>query len=43
MAQDIELRRYTEFELFAGADLALSQTYGVSTPINKELYERIKS
>jgi 2-dehydropantoate 2-reductase len=43
MAQDIEARRHSEVELFAGAVLTLSKKYGVATPVNKELYERIKS
>lgn len=42
MRQDMEARRYSEVELFAGAVLELGNKYGVSTPVNKELYDRIK-
>lgn len=42
MRQDMEARRYSEAELFAGAVLELGKKYGVPTPVNKELYDRIK-
>jgi 2-dehydropantoate 2-reductase len=42
MAQDVEARRYSEVELFAGTVLELANKYGVATPVNKELYDRIK-
>ncbi|MFC9597553.1 ketopantoate reductase family protein [Peribacillus butanolivorans] len=42
MAQDIEARRYSEVELFAGTILKLGEKYGVPTLVNKELYDRIK-
>lgn len=41
MAQDMEARRYSEIELFAGTVLKLGEKYGVSTPINKILYDRV--
>jgi len=41
MAQDVEAKRYSEVELFSGTVLKLGEKYGVSTPINRELYERI--
>lgn len=42
MAQDMEARRCSEVELFAGAVLELGKKYGVSTPVNQDLYQRIK-
>jgi 2-dehydropantoate 2-reductase len=42
MGQDMEARRYSEVELFAGTVLQLGRKYGISTPVNKELYGRIK-
>jgi 2-dehydropantoate 2-reductase len=42
MAQDVEAARYSEVELFAGTVLKMADKYGVSTPINKELFNRIK-
>ena len=41
MAQDVEAKRPSEVELFAGTVLALGKKHGVPTPVNKELYERI--
>ncbi|MEH7377417.1 MULTISPECIES: ketopantoate reductase family protein [Bacillaceae] len=41
MAQDVEARRPSEVELFSGTVLKLADKYGISTPINKELYHRI--
>lgn len=43
MAQDVEAKRYSEVELFSGTVLKLGGKHGVSTPINQELYERIKA
>jgi 2-dehydropantoate 2-reductase len=42
MAQDIEASRRSEVELFAGTVIKLAEKYGVSTPVNKDLYDRIK-
>ena len=42
MRQDMEARRYSEVELFAGEVLELGKKYGISTPINRKLYDRIK-
>ncbi|MBI0579196.1 ketopantoate reductase family protein [Neobacillus cucumis] len=42
MAQDMEARRLSEVDLFSGAVLELGQKHGVSTPVNKDLYEKIK-
>jgi len=42
MRQDMEARRYSEVELFAGEVLELGEKYGVSTPVNRKLYEKIK-
>jgi 2-dehydropantoate 2-reductase len=41
MAQDVEARRPSEVELFSGTVLKMADKYGISTPINKELYHRI--
>lgn len=43
MRQDMEAKRFSEVELFSGTVLELGKKYGVSTPVNKELYDRIKS
>lgn len=42
MRQDVEARRYSEVELFAGTVLELGKKHGVATPVNQDLYERIK-
>jgi 2-dehydropantoate 2-reductase len=42
MRQDMEARRYSEVELFAGEVLKMGKKYDVSTPVNKMLYDRIK-
>jgi len=41
MAQDVEAKRPSEVELFAGTVIALGEKHGVPTPVNRELYERI--
>ena len=41
MAQDVEARRFSEVDLFAGTVLELGKKYGIPTPVNKELYDRI--
>lgn len=41
MAQDVEARRFSEVDLFAGTVLELGKKHGISTPVNKELYDRI--
>jgi 2-dehydropantoate 2-reductase len=43
MRQDLEAKRYSEVELFAGTVLALGKKHNLSTPINQEFYDRIKS
>lgn len=43
MAQDVEARRYSEVALFSGTVLELGKKYGVPTPVNKKLYDQIKS
>jgi 2-dehydropantoate 2-reductase len=43
MGQDMEARRYSEVELFAGTVLKLGKKYGVPTPVNKKLYDKIKA
>ncbi|GGH81378.1 2-dehydropantoate 2-reductase [Pullulanibacillus pueri] len=42
MAQDVEARRYSEVDLFSGTVITLGEKYGLPTPINHELYDRIK-
>lgn len=42
MRQDVEAGRPTEVELFAGTVLELGKKYGMATPVNQELYERIR-
>jgi 2-dehydropantoate 2-reductase len=41
MQQDVEARRQSEVELFAGTVIALGQKHGVPTPVNEALYKRI--
>lgn len=41
MAQDVDARRFSEVELFAGTVVKLGKKYGVATPINQELYDQI--
>ncbi|MFC4803030.1 ketopantoate reductase family protein [Neobacillus sp. GCM10023253] len=42
MAQDVEAKRFSEVDLFSGTVLELGKKFGIPTPVNKELYERIK-
>jgi 2-dehydropantoate 2-reductase len=42
MAQDVEARRFSEVELFSGTVVKLGKKYGVPTPVNHELFTRIK-
>lgn len=41
MQQDVEARRKSEVELFAGTVTRLGKKHGVRTPVNTELYRRI--
>lgn len=41
MAQDVEAKRYSEVELFAGTVLKLAKKHGIQTPVNEELYSKI--
>lgn len=43
MQQDMEAGQITEVELFSGTVLKLGRQYGISTPVNEVLYEKIKS
>jgi 2-dehydropantoate 2-reductase len=43
MAQDLEARRYSEVALFAGAVLEMGGKHRTPTPVNKKLYDTIKS
>lgn len=43
LRQDIEAKRYTEVELFAGTVIELGRKYGIATPVNQSLYDRIKA
>ncbi len=42
MAQDVEAQRFSEVELFAGTVIELGRKYQISTPVNQELYDKIK-
>ncbi|WP_225743165.1 ketopantoate reductase family protein [Marinilactibacillus sp. Marseille-P9653] len=42
MRQDGLAKRQTEVALFAGTILEKAKQYGISTPVNEELYKRIK-
>ena len=41
MQQDVEARRQSEVELFAGTVIALGKKHGVPAPVNEALYQRI--
>lgn len=43
LQQDLEAGRPTEVELFSGTVLRLGHKYNIETPVNKALYEQIKS
>ncbi len=42
MLQDVEAQRPTEVDIFAGTVIKLGRQYGVPTPINKDLYQKIR-
>jgi 2-dehydropantoate 2-reductase len=42
MRQDMEAKRYSEVELFSGTVLKLGKKYDIPTPVNEELYNKIK-
>jgi 2-dehydropantoate 2-reductase len=42
MQQDVEARRKTEVEMFAGTVLALGKKHGIPCPVNQMLYDRIR-
>jgi 2-dehydropantoate 2-reductase len=42
MGQDLEARRYSEVELFSGTVIKMGEKYGIPTPVNKQLYDKIK-
>ncbi len=42
MLQDVEARRKTEVEMFAGTMIALGEKYGVDVPVNRRLFDAIR-
>lgn len=42
MRQDIEAKRPSELDLFAGTVLEFAKIYGISVPVNTMIYEKIK-
>ncbi len=42
MAQDVEAKRYSEVDLFAGTVLKLGEKHNFPTPVNKQLFDWIK-
>lgn len=42
MLQDVEAKRKTEVEMFAGKVIELGKKYGIPTPVNQTLYRFIK-
>jgi 2-dehydropantoate 2-reductase len=42
MLQDVEAKRKTEVEMFAGKVIELGKKHGIPTPINQTLYRLIK-
>lgn len=43
MCQDIEAKRHTEIDMFAGTLIELGKEYGVPTPVNTFLFNAIKA
>ncbi|MFB0920944.1 MAG: ketopantoate reductase C-terminal domain-containing protein, partial [Oscillospiraceae bacterium] len=43
MLQDIEAKRHSEVELFSGTVLELGKKHGLSFPVNRMLYDKIKA
>lgn len=43
MRQDVEAKRTSEVEMLAGAVLMMSNKYGIKSPINEMLYEKLKA
>ena len=43
MRQDLEAKRYSELELFAGTVLSIGKKRGLSFPVNQMLYDKIKA
>ena len=43
MRQDLEAKRFSEVELFAGTVLSLGKKHGLSFPVNQMLYDKIKA
>ncbi|MGE5583638.1 MAG: ketopantoate reductase family protein [Bacillota bacterium] len=43
MLQDVEAKRRTEVEIFAGTVIQLGRRYGVDTPVNEVLYRMIRT
>jgi len=41
MRQDVEARRISELELFAGTVLEYGKKHGIDTPVNREIFDRI--
>ena len=41
MRQDVEARRKSELELFAGTILEYGKKHGIDTPVNRDIFERI--
>ncbi|MGI6548704.1 MAG: ketopantoate reductase family protein [Syntrophomonadales bacterium] len=42
LRQDLEAKRHCEVELFAGTIVKLGKKHGIPTPVNQELYDKIK-
>ena len=42
MVQDVEAKRKTEVEMFAGRVIELGETYGIPTPVNQTIFRLIK-
>lgn len=42
MRQDLEAGRFSEVQLFSGTVIEKGERYGVPTPVNKQLYDKIK-
>jgi 2-dehydropantoate 2-reductase len=41
MLQDVEAGRKTEVEMFSGKVIELGKRFGIPTPVNEKLFQRI--
>lgn len=42
MLQDVEAKRKTEVEIFAGRVVSMGEQYGIATPVNRAIMHIVK-